>query len=145
MELVMRVKTLGLIVASTLVLLLNGCGSSGGDDYYPPEPTETYLFMVDGNGNSVADVHYSCENSFGDFIGDFWTRYDGRFLFNPGENCTFDFIGFNGTPQDPIFIEDVAHVPASNIPYSCLGGDFGSTYSSGSFEYRMDDSCMFEF
>ena len=141
----MRVKTLGLIVMSTLVLLLNGCGSSGSDDNFVPEPTETYLFMVDRNGNAAADVHYSCEDSFGNFLGNFWTRYDGRFMFNPGENCTFDFIGYNGTPLDPIFIEDIAHEPKANIPYTCFGGDFGRTYPSGSFEYRIDDSCMFEF
>ncbi len=141
----MNTKITGLIFSTVAVLALSGCGSSSNDDYYAPEPSETYLYLVDNGGMSVADVHYTCVNSFGDFLGDFYTRFDGRFLFNPGESCTFDFIGYNGTPGDELHIEDVTQYPKEGIPYTCFGGDFGLTYMDGSFDYRFDDSCTFDF
>ena len=145
----MNKKLAGFIVAGVAVFALSGCGSSGGNDVVivdpGPSPDETYLFMVDNDGFAVADVYYTCVDSFGDFIGDFYTRADGGFLFEPGENCTFDLIGYNGTPGDELHIEDIAQNPKEGIPYTCLGGDFGRTFGDGSFDYMIDDSCTFEF
>jgi len=138
-------KITGLALAGVTLFALNGCGGGGGDYVPPPPSDETYLFLVDNGGFAVADVHYSCVNSFGDFIGDFYTRYDGRFLFRPGEDCTFDFIGYDGTPGDELYIEDDLQNPKEGIPYTCFGGDFGRTFADGSFDYMVDDSCTFEF
>ena len=143
----MNKKLLGLMVAGFAVFGLSGCG--GGCDYdggyVPPSRSETYLFLVDNGSFAVDNVHYSCVNSFGDFIGDFYTGNDGRFLFEPGEDCTFDFIGYDGTPGDELHIEDVTHSPKEGISYTCLSGDFGYTDLDGSFDYMINDSCTFEF
>ena len=138
-------KYLILIVSAVAIFGLSGCGGGGDDGYIPPSSSETYLFLVDNRGFAVNNVHYSCVNSFGDFIGDFYTGNNGRFLFVPGENCTFDFIEYNGTPGDELHIEDDIQNPKAGIPYTCLGGDFGYTNLNGSFNYRIDDSCTFEF
>ena len=145
----MKKKIVGLMVAGVAVFTLSGCGGGGDtviiDPGPGPSPSETYLFFVDNGGYAVSGVHYVCYNSFGDFIVDDVTRYDGAFLFEPGENCTFDFIGYDGTPGDELYIEDDIQNPKAGIPYTCLGGDFGRTYADGSFDYVIDDSCTFEF
>ncbi len=144
----MKKKLMGFLVAGVAVFALSGCGG-GGDtvivDGGGSTPNETTLFLIDNGGFSVANVHYACVNSFGDFIGDFYTGNNGSFTFEPGEDCTFDFIGYNGTPEDELYIEDDLQNPKEGIPYTCIGGDFGRTFGDGSFDYVIDDSCTFEF
>ena len=136
------------MVAGVAVFALSGCGSSGGGDYYAPPPpvnNETTLFLIDMDGFSASGVEYTCVNSFGDILGPFYTKANGEFTFEPGENCTFELIGFDGTPADPLFIESDIGQPKEGIPYDCLGGDFGLTDLAGSFDYVLDDSCTFTF
>ena len=147
----MKKKLTGLIVAGVAMFALSGCGG-GGDVYYddgivatPPVNNETTLFLIDSGGFSAADVEYTCVNSFGDVLGPFYTKANGEFTFEPGENCTFELIGFDGTPADPLFIESDIGQPKDGIPYDCIGGDFGLTDLAGSFDYLMDDSCTFAF
>ena len=144
----MNKKVLGLLVSGVAMFALSGCG--GGTDvvYVDPEPVnnnETTLFFFFLYGFSVANVEYTCVNSFGDVLGPFYTKANGEFTFEPGENCTFELIGFDGTPGDELFIESDIGQPKEGIPYSCLGGDSGLTDVYGSFDYLMDDSCTFAF
>ena len=142
----MKKKIAGLMIAGVAVFALSGCGA--GDTVVVVDDdtsNETTLFLVDNDGFSVAYVDYSCVDSFGDFIGNFQTKSNGAFTFEPGEDCTFDFIGYDGTPGDELYIEDIDQNSKEGIPYTCISGDFGRTFGDGSFDYMMDDSCTFEF
>ena len=147
-------KKLMIFVASLGVMVaLSGCGGgSSYDDGYDdgfydgarqPEAAMTTLYLRDSNGFSAGGVHYVCEDPSGVVTADFMTAPNGEFTFYPGERCTFDLIGFLGTPGDPLFIQDDTGLGKGDIPYSCYAGDSGLTYPDGSFEYFQDDSCTF--
>ena len=91
----MKKKLAGLVVAGVAMFALSGCGGGGGHDgivAVPPVNNETTLFLIDSGGFSAAGVEYTCENSFGDILGPFYTKSNGEFTFEPGENCTFELI-----------------------------------------------------
>jgi len=152
----MNKKIISLMFATVAVFALSGC--DGADDAYEdgyedgyhdgsrvPESGMTTLFLIDRKGFSASDVEYTCINSFGDVSGPFYTEGNGEFTFEPGENCTFELIGFDGTPGDELFIESDIGQPKDSIPYSCYGGDAGLTDLYGSFNYLINDSCTFAF
>ena len=149
-------KWLTIMISTMAVVALSGCGGSsydaGYDDGYDdgfydgarvPAESMTTLFIRDRDGFSAGGVHYTCIDPGGIVTADFVTAPNGEFSFYPGERCTFDLIGFLGTPEDPLFIQDDAGFGKGDIPYSCYGGDAGLTYPDGSFEYLIDDSCTF--
>jgi len=134
------------------MLALNGCGSysDGYDDgYYDGARDHSdkiiSLFLIDQNGYSASDVHYSCVDENNNLVGEWITKPDGEFSFYVGERCTFDLRGFEGTPDDPLFIEDDIGRGKGEIPYECEQGDAGFTTSAGSFDYLQDDRCTFYF
>jgi len=132
-------KLMGLIFAGVALFALSGCGES--DDYYPDDLTT--LFLVDQDGYAYADVPYICE-SMRDWDT---TRPNGEFSFYPGEDCEFDFDGLNGVYGDEfddiIRIVDYTYDGKGGIPYECVYFGASSTYSDGSFEYDIDDECVF--
>ena len=150
-------KIIGFALASAAVFALSGCGGSydaGYDDGYDDgfydgtrvvEDGMTTLFLIDINGFSAGGVPYTCIDSEGYVTDDYMTAPNGEFTFYPGERCTFDLLGFGGTPDDPLFIEDDIGYGKGDIPYACDGGDAGLTYPDGGFEYFPDDICTFYF
>ncbi|MEO1953091.1 MAG: hypothetical protein ABGW74_00135 [Campylobacterales bacterium] len=143
------------IFISTVIIsifTLNGCGSySDGyeDGYY--DGVRDYgdnmvsLFLVDQDGFSAGGVVYSCIDEDNNFVGEWITKPNGEFSFYIGERCTFDLEGYNGTPDDPLFIEDDIGSGKEDIPYECEQGDAGFTNRYGSFDYLQDDRCTFYF
>ena len=139
-------KLMSLVIAGISVLALSGCGG-GGDDYY--DDGLTTLFLVDDQGYSYVDVPYICD-SMNDW--DF-TPANGEFSFYPGEDCTFDLTGLNGTDpydiyeNDYIYIVDYLDNGKNGIDYNCEYFGVGTTYDDdiwdGSFDYDTDDSCSF--
>jgi len=132
---------------------LSGCGSSyddGYDDGYD-DATRAYsadmvsLFLVDKDGFSAGGVPYSCVDEDNNLVGEWITKPDGEFSFYAGERCTFDLDGYDGTPDDPLFLEDDIGNGKEDIPYECDKGDAGFTDEDGSFEYLQDDKCTFYF
>ncbi len=145
-------KWIMIVTAAMATIVLSGCGGGGYDEGYDdgfhdgtrvPEASMTTLFFRDRDGFSAAGVHYSCVSPDGIVTPDYITAPNGEFTFYPGERCTFSFIGFNGTPDDPLFIEDDIGRGKGDIPYSCYSGDAGVTAPDGSFDYLVDDSCTF--
>ncbi|HHO65358.1 MAG TPA: hypothetical protein ENJ71_02430 [Epsilonproteobacteria bacterium] len=143
---------------------LSGCGGSSYDDGYDdgysdgfydgarvPVDGMTTLFLRDIDGFSAGGVHYTCVDPTGALSADAITAPNGEFSFYPGEQCTFDLIGFGGTPGDPLFVEDDIGQGKNNIAYVCQGGDAGLTgYNvdlgrDGFFNYLPDDICTFSF
>jgi len=129
---------LGVAIAS---LGVTGCGSTS-DDY---RDDMNDLYLVDSDGFSISDVHYSCVDDENNYQGSWVTRDDGRFSFFDGEVCTFDFYNFEGTLYEPIFMIDTYGYGADDIYYVCEGGDYGYTDRYGGFDYLADDSCTFYF
>jgi len=132
-------------------LLFTGCGG-GHDDVIIVDPGPgpgpgpglmTTLFLIDMNGFSAGGVHYVCVDPEGFVVDDTFTPGNGEFSFYPGDRCTFDFLGFGGTPIDPLYIIDDIGAGKGDIPYECMGGDGGMTYYDGGFEYLPDDTCTF--
>ena len=144
---------ISLFVAGVSVLALSGCGG-GGDDYNPPNPNLTTLFLVDEFGDPYAGIPYICD-SMRDWE---FTLSNGEFTFLPPDNCEFDFDGYFGTdPLDPfvpynefIYIVDITDDGKNDIPYECSSfnaGNINYTYDDGiwdgSFDYDADDACVF--
>ena len=151
-----------LLLAGMAAVMMTGCSgySEGYNDGYDdgfydgarvPADGMTTLFLIDLAGYSAAGVHYTCVDPSGVVTADAITAPNGEFSFYPGERCTFDLFGFNGTPDDPLFIEDDIGQGKNSIPYECIGGDMGLTgYSvdlgrDGFFNYYPDDVCTFYF
>ena len=148
----MNKKITGLMVAGVAVFALSGCGGGGGDTVYvEPEPTDGILFLIDDNsGLGIDGVPYECYTSDGTLVYEDWT-VDGKFSFDIGERCFFDFDGFEGTiPNDlqPIYIADDLDGRKHDIPYECDNGlDLvkDTTDRDGFFEYPQDAVCKFYF
>ena len=140
-------KLMGLVFAGVAVFALSGCGG-GGDDYYYEEPINdglTTLFLVDQDGYSYAGIPYKCD-SMADWSK---TAYNGEFSFYPGENCEFDFLGLDGDYNIDPDVDDIVRIVddldygKGGIPYECASFGVGTTYGDGSFEYDIDDECVF--
>lgn len=144
----MNKKLVGLIVTVVAVFGLSGCGSSsgggGGGDYYVPDNLTT-LLLVDHVGNSYGGIPYKCDSMA---VWDV-TAPNGEFSFLPPDNCVFDLQGLDGDlfgdpyVDDIVRIVDVGHNGKGGIPYDCASFGVGSTYNDGSFEYDIDDRCVF--
>ncbi|MEA3492146.1 MAG: hypothetical protein U9R27_09625 [Campylobacterota bacterium] len=122
-------------------VILTGCGGGGGGgDVPPPPPVEMDVLYLDDNNGGLAGVPYMCDGRSG------FTDEVGAFYFYPGENCTFDLTGFDGSMAylwDPLYIDDSAANGIEGIGYDCWSGTGGFTDISGYFEYDMDDECTF--
>lgn len=137
-----------LILSGVSVIALSGCG--GSSDYY--DDGLTTLFLVDDQGFAYAGVPYICDSMSG------WdeTAPNGEFSFYPPDNCTFDFMGLNGTDPNDIYLDEVIYIVddldngKNGIPYECSSfnaGNINYTYDDGiwdgSFDYDADDACVF--
>jgi hypothetical protein len=141
----MMKKLVGLIFAGVFVFVLSGCG----DDYYyddgPPPSNETTLFLIDQNGFSLGGIPYRCDSMYDWSV----TAPNGEFTFYPPDNCEFDFIGLDGNynndpiSDDIIYIVDYLDYGKGNIPYECASFGASTTYGDGSFDYDIDDQCVF--
>ncbi len=138
-------KLIGLVFAGVAVFTLNGCG---GDNYYYEEPINdglTTLFLVDQDGYSYGSIPYKCD-SMADWSK---TAYNGEFSFYPGENCEFDFLGLDGNYANDPSVDDIVYIVddldygKGGIPYECASFGVGTTYGDGSFDYDVDDACVF--
>jgi len=139
-------KLMGLLVSGVAVLVLSGCGGGGSDgDYYPPDPNLTTLFLVDQDGFTLGGVPYICDSMLD------WelTAPNGEFTFSPPDNCEFDFIGYDGNYFGDPFVDDIIYIVdytdegKGDIPYECASFGVGTTYGDGSFDYDIDDQCVF--
>lgn len=130
------------ILSGVSVIALSGCGG-GGDDYYQDDLTT--LFLVDDQGFAYADIPYICD-SMADWDT---TLANGEFSFYPGEDCIFDFTGLEGNYFNDPFVDDIVYIVdylddgKGGIPYECTSFGVGTTYSDGSFDYDIDDQCVF--
>jgi len=133
-------KHIILILSVVAVFGFSGCGSSH-DDYY--EDDLVTLFLVDEFGYSYGGVPYLCDSMQN------WERTlpNGEFTFLPPDNCVFDFYGYDGVYgdrfDDIIRIVDFTNDGKENIPYECASFGVGSTYIDGSFDYDVNDECVF--
>jgi hypothetical protein len=135
------------LVSIAAVLTLNGCGGGGGSDYYedPVNDGLTTLFLIDQDGNSYAEVPYLCDS----MIDWSYTAPNGEFSFYPGEDCKFDFLGLDGNYFDDPLVDDIVYIVddldygKGGIPYECASFGVGTTYTDGSFDYDLDDQCVF--
>jgi len=125
----------------------NGCVSSSieEDDSREYNDGMVSLFLIDQDGLSAGDVPYSCVDENNNLIGQWVTKSNGEFNFYVGETCTFDLFGYNGTPDDPLYIEDDIGSGQEDILYECEQGDSGLTTIYGGFDYLQDDRCTFYF
>jgi hypothetical protein len=141
-------KWMMLLVSGLAAIVLSGCGSYE-EGYHDGErvPTDgmVTLFLMNYEGFWVEGVPYYCVDPSGAKTAEFITAPNGEFSFIPGERCTFDLLGFGGTPDAPLFIRDDIGFGKGDIPYFCNGGDSGLTYTDGGFEYLSDDICRFYF
>ena len=144
-------KFTGLLAVGVSTLVLNGCG--GGSSSY--NDGLTTLFLVDENGDSYGGIPYQCYDQ-GVLTSDSTTLTNGEFSFYPGEECVFDFYGYNGTDPDDIYLDELIYIVddldngKNNIPYECElfnVGNINYTYYDGiwdgSFDYDADDACVF--
>jgi len=135
-------KYLLLVFSAVVIFGLNGCGSSG--DNTPPSNLTT-LFLVDDQGFSYGGIPYRCD-SMRDWSV---TAPNGEFSFYPPDNCEFDFLGLDGDlfgdpmVDDIVRIVDFANDGKGGIPYECSSFGASSTYNDGSFNYDIDDQCVF--
>ena len=145
-------KHIILVVSVFSIFGLSGCGGGGSSSNDYIDDGLTTLFLVDENGFSYGGVPYICDSM------STWdvTAPNGEFSFYPQESCEFDFTGLNGTdPTDPfpdnlIYIVDYLDYGKNGIPYECQNFNVGilnTTYydgiSDGSFDYDVDDACVF--
>ena len=154
-------KTVWMKTAAAIAVaaLVSGCGGGSSytegyedgyvDGFYDgaryPELGMTTLFLRDIQGFALAGIHYQCLSPDGTVTADYITAPNGEFSFYPGERCEFDFYGFEGTPLEPIFIEDDIGEGKGDIFYECMSGTAGTTTPDGSFEYEYNDMCTFSF
>ena len=142
-----RFSILVSLVAATVIFTGCGGGGGGGGGYVPPpgpgpgpgpEPEYAVLYLDYADLSGAVGVYYDCTIS-----GDGWTDGDGGFLFYPGEACTFDLTGFDGSGWTSLYIDfgDSSGVPG--IYYECWSGTAGTTDYEGEFFYDADDSCTF--
>lgn len=133
-------KYVVLLVSIVVLFGASGCGSSSNNDYDDGLVT---LFLVDDFGYSYGGVPYLCD-SMRDWEV---TLPNGEFTFLPPDNCVFDFYGYNGVYgdrfDDIIRIVDYTESGKGNIPYDCASFGVGSTYLDGSFDYDVNDECVF--
>lgn len=136
-------KLVGLIVAVVAVVGLSGCGSSN-DNYY--EDDLVTLFLVDDLGYSYGGVPYICD-SMRDWEV---TLPNGEFTFLPPDNCEFDFSGLDGNLFNDPRVDDIVRIVdftddgKGGIPYECASfAGVDETRYDGSFEYDIDDQCVF--
>lgn len=142
----MKKTMIGLLFAGVTVFTLSGCG--GGDTIVivdPPIDNATTLFLIDQNGNSYGGIPYICD-SMVDWSA---TRPNGEFTFFPPDNCEFDFSGLDGNYANDPFVDDIVYIVddldrgKGNIPYECVSFGASSTFLDGSFDYDIDDQCVF--
>ena len=132
-------KHIILILSVVAVFGFSGCGSSG-NDY---DDGLTTLFLVDDQDFAYANIPYRCDSM------NYWstTRPNGEFSFYPGEDCEFDFLGLDGVYgdvfDDVVRIVDYRYSGKGGIPYECASFGASSTYFDGSFDYDIDDQCVF--
>ncbi len=141
-------KLIGFMVAGVALFALSGCGGSNNyydDGYYPADPELTTLFLVDQDGYSYAGIPYLCDSMVN------WgqTAPNGEFSFYPGENCEFDFLGLYGNYEGDPYVDDIVYIVdyldygKGGIPYECASFGVGTTYGDGSFDYDINDECVF--
>jgi len=141
-------KLMSFVFAGVTAVILSGCGG-GGSSY---NDGLTTLFLVDHEGYAYSGVPYQCDSMLNPSV----TAYNGEFSFYPGEDCTFDFYGLNGTDPDDIYENDYVYIVddrdhgKNGIEYQCEYfnvGNINSTYDDGirdgSFDYDYDDRCEF--
>lgn len=126
------------------VAVFSGCGGGGGDSYVPPPSVAgATLFLIDQNGFSLGGIPYTCDSGSG------VTAPNGEFTFYPPDNCTFDFLGYNGNYTNDPFVDDIIYivddldVGKGGIPYDCRSFGGSTTFGDGSFDYDIDDVCTF--
>ncbi len=136
-------KIIASILTIVAVIGLSGCGGGGSDD-----DKLITLFLVDEEGNSYSSIPYRCD-SMTDWEE---TPINGEFTFFANEDCEFDFIDLDGTnhnntSNDLIYIVDSLDSGKNGIDYDCLKFGAGVTeydgIYDGSFEYDIDDECVF--
>jgi len=139
-----------IVIVSVLIgmFVFSGCSTviTEDDDSVRNDRNQLItLFLMDQDGYSAGGVPYSCIDENDRYVGTFETKPNGEFSFYVGERCTFDLEGYDGTPDDPLYIEDDRGIGKEDIPYECEYGDGGTTDRNGRFEYLQDDSCKFYF
>ena len=133
-----------LILSGVSIVLLSGCGG-GSSDY---NDGLTTLFLVDEQGFAYADIPYQCYDQ-GVLTYSDSTLVNGEFSFYPGEDCEFDFLGLDGNYLNDPSVDDIVRIVdytddgKGGIPYECASFGIGTTYSDGSFDYDIDDQCIF--
>lgn len=133
-------KYLVLFSLALSMFILSGCG--GGND---TPSNATTLFLVDERGFSYGGIPYKCDSMREWSV----TRPNGEFTFFPPDNCEFDFLGLDGNLfSDPIVDDIVRIVDFTNdgkggIPYECSSFGASTTFGDGSFDYDIDDQCIF--
>jgi len=134
-------KSILFVVSFVTVFVLGGCGSSSDTSYSHDFKT---LFLIDQNGYSLGDIPYRCDARPVEY-----TAPNGAFSFYPGEECKFDFLGWNGNYSNDPFRDEIIYIVDSldygkdGIPYDCASFGASVTYGDGSFEYDIDDVCIF--
>lgn len=136
-------KHIILTLSAMAVFGFSGCGSSGNNHY---EDDLVTLFLVDDLGFSYGGVPYKCDSMSNWEV----TLPNGEFTFLPPDNCEFDFLGLDGNLFDDPRVDDIVRIVdftndgKRGIPYECASfSGVDSTRYDGSFEYDIDDQCVF--
>ena len=134
-----------LVSLAAATVIFTGCGGGGGGGYVPdpgpgpgPAPEYAVLYLDYSDLSGAGGVYYDCDTS-----GDGLTDADGGFYYYPGEACTFDLTGFDGSGWTPLYIDFGDSSGVSGIYYECWSGTAGTTDYEGEFFYDVDDSCTF--
>ncbi len=136
-----------IVIVALIIGAFAFSGCNGTFDIYEDDPYYgtplTTLYLVDEYGNSYSGIPYKCDSMYN------WssTAYNGEFTFYPPDDCEFDFRGLNGNNgdlfSDIVRIVDYSNDSKSNIQYDCRSFGGGTTYYDGSFDYNIDDECLF--
>lgn len=130
-----------LIIAAVAFTGCGGGGSGGGGGGVVPPPVTNWdvLYIDDAGLNGIAGLPYDCSSNSG------FTDGDGGFTFIAGDNCTFDFTGFDGTIffTDPLFLDFEDGSGVTGVGYDCASGVTGATDFQGGFDFDVDDICTF--